>query len=109
LVEQKFDKDIGFACLRLPGRCGLFLVDRFGSGDGYVCREMVFEECLPDNVGRVTDDAEYGELDYGRNVESKGCLSSECVSSEWAVTSLQGSYAIFVGRYCLRKHIRRHA
>jgi hypothetical protein len=50
---------------------------------------MVFEERLPDNVGRVADDAEYGEFDDRRNVEGKWRLSLERISSEEDSARLQ--------------------
>jgi hypothetical protein len=68
LIEQELDQDIAFACLCCGG-FARFLVADFQGDIGYVRREMVFEEGLPNNVGRVTDYAKYGKLDDWRNVE----------------------------------------
>jgi hypothetical protein len=70
---------------------------------------LVFEESLPYNVGRIADYAEYGELDDWREIEGIRRLWFWRVSIDRDNSPLKVTYAIFVGRYRLRKHIGSHA
>jgi hypothetical protein len=79
LIKYKLYQNISLACLRL-GELGGFLVANFRGGGWYVGWEVIFEERLPDNVGRVADYAEYGELDDWCKVQRERCLRSRRIS-----------------------------
>jgi hypothetical protein len=63
LVKQELDEDIGLAERLLGGvRLGAWLFERWRCGR-HVGWELVLEEALPYDIGRVTEDAEEGELE----------------------------------------------
>lgn len=71
MIQGELDEDIALA-----GAGGSWLVlERLPRGrGGHAGREHVLEKGLPDDVGRIADDAEEGELEDGREAKGEGSL-----------------------------------
>ena len=78
-------------------------------GRGNVCREEIFDESLPKDVGWVADNAEDRELEHGVEVERKRRLSDADQQAGPQRSMQVYAHAILICRKSLSEDVRRYA
>lgn len=101
LIEEELDKDVVFAFLGLGRLNGLYV--RIVRGRRNIGREDILQEALPEDIWRIADNTEYGELEDLADVEGERRLQSVLSANELCSKfGLSHTLSLYAERPCAR-------